>query len=124
MTASFSGRIIVDIAARSQNLIKLLVSYYLKVWALEPRKNSYVICTNNRDVRANTVVICTSPCQNYVNTKLYNAILPIGISVPLTEPLFDRLTEAIRSPYAVLDNRMVENYYRPLRSTQILWGEE
>ena len=86
------------------------------------RNNSYVVSTNNGDVRANTVVICTSASRNYVNTKLYNAILPIGTYVLLTEPLFDRLTEAIRSPYAVSDNRRIENYYRPLRSTQILWG--
>ena len=86
------------------------------------RKNSYIVCTNNGHVKANTVVICTSACQNYVSTKLYNAILPIGTYVLLTEPLFDRLTEAIRSPYAVSDSRRVENYYRPLRSTQILWG--
>ena len=86
-------------------------------------KNSYIVYTNNGHVRANTVVLCTSACQNCVNTKLYNAILPIGTYVLLTEPLFDRLTEAIRSPYAVSDNKRVENYYRPLRSTRILWGE-
>ena len=88
------------------------------------RKNSYIVYTNNGHEVANTFALCTWACQNYVNIKLYNAILPIGTYVLLTEPLFDRLTEAIRSPYAVSDNRRVENYYRSLRSTQILWGGE
>ena len=40
----------------------------------------------------------------------------------LTEPLGNRLKDAIRVPYAASDNRRIENYYRVLKDTRLLWG--
>jgi glycine/D-amino acid oxidase-like deaminating enzyme len=39
-----------------------------------------------------------------------------------TEPLGERLKEAIRGPYSVIDSRFDCDYYRPLADTRILWG--
>ena len=91
-------------------------------YKVSKRNSSFVIDSNQGQVKANTVVICISASSNHVNHKLYNSILPVGTFVLLTEPLYDQLSEAIRAPYAVSDNRRIENYYRPLQTTQILWG--
>ena len=91
-------------------------------YKVSKRNSSFVIDSNQGQVKANTVVICISASSNHVNRKLYNSILPVGTFVLLTEPLYDQLSEAIRAPYAVSDNRRIENYYRPLQTTQILWG--
>ena len=91
-------------------------------YKVSKRNGSFVIDSNQGQVKANTVVICISASNNHVNRKLYNSILPVGTFVLLTEPLYDQLSEAIRAPYAVSDNRRIENYYRPLQTTQILWG--
>ena len=39
-----------------------------------------------------------------------------------TEPLGAHLEDAIRVPYAIYDNQVATNYYRPLHDTRLLWG--
>tara|TARA_B100001123_G_C15266447_1_gene1008598 strand:+ start:141 stop:1457 length:1317 start_codon:yes stop_codon:yes gene_type:complete len=89
---------------------------------LERCAKGITIKTQKGRIYASKVIICISASKTCLNRKLFNAILPIGTYVLLTEPLNDQLKEAIRAPYAVSDSRRVENYYRPLASTQILWG--
>ncbi|GAA4356120.1 FAD-binding oxidoreductase [Kangiella marina] len=50
------------------------------------------------------------------------SILPIATYVMTTEPLGERLLDAINTPSAVYDTRFAFDYYRPLRDGRILWG--
>lgn len=73
-------------------------------------------------VSANHVVIA---CSGYIEGlvgRLSRATLPIGTYVVLTEPVGERLAEAIRAPNGVSDDRFAQDYYRPLPDTRILWG--
>ena len=80
------------------------------------------VTTPAGEVLADNVVFCCSGHIGWLNQRLSWATLPIGTYVLLTEPLGDRLETAIRAPYAAGDNRRIENYYRPLPDTRLLWG--
>lgn len=80
------------------------------------------VMTAHGEIRADNVVVCCSGHIGWLKHRLAWATLPIGTYVVLTEPLGDRLETAIRAPYAAGDNRRVENYYRVLPDTRLLWG--
>ena len=78
--------------------------------------------TARGEVRADHVVVC---CSGYIDRlfgPLSRATLPVATYVMVTEPLGDRLAEAIRAPFGVADNRTAQDYYRPLPDGRILWG--
>lgn len=54
--------------------------------------------------------------------QLTRALLPIATYVAVTEPLGERLKEAIRTRAAVYDSRFAFDYYRALPDTRVLWG--
>ncbi|WP_028465102.1 NAD(P)/FAD-dependent oxidoreductase [Nisaea denitrificans] len=80
------------------------------------------INTATGSVTANQVVICCSGYIRNLHPKLSRATLPVGTYVVLTEPLGDRLQDAIRAPYATSDSRLAGDYYRALPDTRLLWG--
>ena len=49
-------------------------------------------------------------------------MLPIATYVMATEPLGDRLRDAMSTKAAVYDSRFAFDYYRPLPDTRLLWG--
>lgn len=53
---------------------------------------------------------------------LARSTLPIATYVMVTEPLGDRLLDAMRTDAAVFDTRFAFDYYRPLPDTRLLWG--
>jgi len=80
------------------------------------------IDTARGSVSANQVVICCSGYIGHLHPKLARATLPVGTYVVLTEPLGDRLQDAIRAPYGTSDSRIANDYYRALPDTRLLWG--
>lgn len=80
------------------------------------------VVTAQGEVKAREVVIC---CGGYIE-KMYptlaNAILPIATYVMVTEPLGERLQNAMQTDAAVYDTRFAFDYYRPLPDTRLLWG--
>jgi gamma-glutamylputrescine oxidase len=80
------------------------------------------VITADGEITANNVVFCCSGYIGWLNHRLSWATLPIGTYVMLTEPLGDKLATAIRAPYAASDDRRIDNYYRPLPDTRLLWG--
>lgn len=92
------------------------------VTAIEAQGDRQRAITPAGEVIADNIVFCCSGHIGWLNQRLSWATLPIGTYVLLTEPLGDRLETAIRAPYAAADNRRIENYYRPLPDTRILWG--
>jgi len=52
-----------------------------------------------------------------LHTVVSAATVPIATFVMVTEPLGDRLRQAIRVPYAISDIKVATNYYRPLADT-------
>ena len=80
------------------------------------------IDTAKGSVTADQVVICCSGYIGHLHPKLSRATLPVGTYVVLTEPLGDRLQEAIRAPYGTSDSRIANDYYRALPDTRLLWG--
>ncbi len=87
------------------------------------RTGSHIdVGTSRGSVRCKTVVVC---CSGYIGglvPRLSRATLPVGTYVLLTKPLGADLEEAIRTQYAVADDRMAQDYYRPLEDGRLLWG--
>ncbi len=79
--------------------------------------------TKRGEIRCDHVVLA---CGGYIGTALSSrvamATVPVATFVMVTEPLGDRLKNAISVPYAVSDIQMPTNYYRPLSDGRLMWG--
>jgi glycine/D-amino acid oxidase-like deaminating enzyme len=80
------------------------------------------VTTAGGEVRAREVVMCCGGYIDRLHPRLRAAILPIATYVMVTEPLGERLRDAMRTGAAVYDTRFAFDYYRPLRDTRLLWG--
>jgi len=80
------------------------------------------VVTAGGQVLCDEVVVC---CGGYIE-RLYpalaGAILPIATYVMVTEPLENRLPEALATDAAIYDTRFAFDYYRPLQDSRLLWG--
>ncbi len=80
------------------------------------------IKTSQGTIKAKNVVVAGGGYIGDLFKPVSSSILPIATYVMTTEPLGDRLTDAINTDSAVYDTRFAFDYYRPLRDTRILWG--
>lgn len=92
------------------------------VTQLQKKGDVWHVQTPQGCVIADQIVLCCGVQTGGIQAKLARAILPVATFVMLTEPLQERLQEAVNAPYAVLDNRFSSNYYRPLPDSRLLWG--
>jgi len=80
------------------------------------------VATAGGEVLCDEVVVC---CGGYIE-RLYpalaGAILPIATYVMVTEPLGDRMQQALATDAAIYDTRFAFDYYRPLQDSRLLWG--
>jgi len=81
-----------------------------------------VTVENGNTVTAKNIVYACSGYIGKLSWNLANSIVPVSTYVMNTEPLGERMKDVIRVPYALLDNRFANDYYRPLSDTRILWG--
>jgi len=80
------------------------------------------LATPEGSVEAQTVVFCTGGYTDGLVPALRRAMLPIATYVMLTEPLGERVREAIRTDAAIGDTRRAGNYYRVVDGGRISWG--
>ncbi len=73
-------------------------------------------------VRAKSVVMACGGYIDGLEPRLSGALQPIATYVMVTEPLGDRLAEAVRTQATVIDSRFDFDYWRPLPDTRLLWG--
>ncbi len=93
-----------------------------RVTAIEREGAGWRVQAGNARVNSREVVVA---CGGYIGklfAPLSRAIMPIATYVMATEPLGDRLHEAMRTDAAVYDTRFAFDYYRPLPDTRLLWG--
>ena len=83
----------------------------------------HLVRTAGGEVRADSVVVA---CGGYIERlllRLARAIVPVATYVIATEPLGEnRLRSAMKLDLGISDNRLANDYYRPLPDTRILWG--
>ncbi|CAB3685171.1 NAD(P)/FAD-dependent oxidoreductase [Paraburkholderia rhynchosiae] len=82
----------------------------------------FVVHTPQGAIDARHVVMAGGGYTRNVYAKVERAVLPIATYVMATEPLGERLQDAIDTRAAVYDTRFAFDYYRPLPDTRILWG--
>lgn len=90
--------------------------------AIEKRQGKYVVRTEGGEVHADHVVFSGGGYARGLYRPVERAVLPIATYVVATEPLGDRLKDAINCESAVYDTRFAFDYYRPLQDSRILWG--
>ncbi len=78
--------------------------------------------TATGQVNARTVVLAMGGYTGDAVPALRRAMLPIATYIMLTEPLGDRVLDAIRTTAAIGDDRRAGNYYRVLDGGRIGWG--
>jgi len=80
------------------------------------------LATPQGKINARTVVFATGGYTDGVVPKLRRAMLPIATYILLTEPLGERVNDAIRTTAAIGDDRRAGNYYRVVEGGRIAWG--
>ncbi len=80
------------------------------------------IATARGRIRADRVVLACGGYIDGLQSRVSGGTIPIATFVMATEPLGAHLRDAIRVPYAIYDNQVATNYYRPLHDTRLLWG--
>lgn len=93
-----------------------------KVLHIDSRNSEKIIRTALGEVCARHVVVCCGGYIENLKPALARSVLPITTFVMATEPLGEKLTQAINTPAAVYDTRFAFDYYRPLPDTRLLWG--
>ena len=94
-------------------------SKVLRIDSSHPEK---IIYTDHGQVHTPKVVLCCGGYIEQLEPSLSPSVLPITTFVMTTEPLGERLHEAINTDAAVYDTRFAFDYYRPLNDTRLLWG--
>jgi gamma-glutamylputrescine oxidase len=89
---------------------------------LQRQGSGYLVETASGAVEARQVVMAGGGYARNVYRQVERAVLPIATYVMATEPLGERLKEAINTAAAIYDTRFAFDYYRPLPDTRILWG--
>lgn len=89
---------------------------------LERKGPGWSIRTPEAVIEAEHVVLACGGYLAGLRHEVDAAVLPIATYVMVTEPLGDRMREAIRTRAAVYDTRFAFDYYRPLPDTRLLWG--
>jgi gamma-glutamylputrescine oxidase len=92
------------------------------VLRLQRQGSGYLVETTRGAVEARQVVMAGGGYARNVHRQVERAVLPIATYVMATEPLGERLKEAIDTAAAIYDTRFAFDYYRPLPDTRILWG--
>jgi gamma-glutamylputrescine oxidase len=92
------------------------------VTQLQAEAAQKAVATAHGRIKARRIVMACGGYIDGLHRKLSGAIRPIATWVMVTEPLGDRLKEAMRGPHCVIDSRFDFDYYRPLPDTRILWG--
>lgn len=97
---------------------------YTKALKIDDRPNGgYIVHTPQGKITCNQVVLCCSIYVDDLNKKLKYASFPVYTFVMVTKPIpEDRLTAALNTQYAIIDNRYAQDYYRRLPDNRILWG--
>jgi gamma-glutamylputrescine oxidase len=90
--------------------------------ALTPTGVGWRVQTPAGEVTARWAILCTSAEGPALAPRLARAVLPIRSHIVVTEPLGERLAEAVAAPHAVYDDRLATGYYRPLPEGRLLWG--
>ena len=74
-------------------------------------------------VRCDHIVLAGSALlTGSLQRRVAGAIVPVSTFIAVTEPLGDRLGEAIAFPGAVSDTRRAGNYFRVIEGGRLLWG--
>jgi glycine/D-amino acid oxidase-like deaminating enzyme len=73
-------------------------------------------------IAARHVVLCVSSYGRHVYRPIGRAVLPVATYVAVTEPLGERVGQAIATGAAVSDTRRAGDYYRIVSGDRILWG--
>lgn len=90
--------------------------------ALQRDGEGWRLRTPQGEVRAEHVVLACGGYLAGLRREVDAGVLPIATYVMATEPLGERLGEAMRTAAAVYDTRFAFDYYRPLADTRLLWG--
>ena len=89
---------------------------------LQRQGSGYRVETADGAVEAKQVVMAGGGYARNIYRQVERAVLPIATYVVATEPLGERLKDAIDTAAAIYDTRFAFDYYRPLPDTRILWG--
>ena len=92
-----------------------------RVLSLKPN-GRVVLETAEGSVIADHALICTDGLLDGLQPAVEAHVMPIANHIATTEPLGDRLQEALTSRAAVSDSRFVVYYFRPTPDGRLLFG--
>jgi gamma-glutamylputrescine oxidase len=85
-------------------------------------RTGWIVQTPRGKVSARHVVLSGSAYPPHLWRPIDRAVLPVSTYVVVTEPMPERLAEAIRFPGCIGDTRRASDYYRIVEDGRLLWG--
>ena len=107
-----------DIAAK----IRVQVYEHTPATDLTRTGKIWRVKTPDGTISAKTIILAGSAYMAGLHDAYDKTHTPVATYVMATEPIGDKLPQAINTGAAVYDTRFNFDYYRPLPDTRILWG--
>lgn len=108
--------------ARAAHEHGVSVHEHSAVTALESSGAGWRVRTASGELHARHVVLACGGYLSGLDPRVDRAVLPIATYVMVTEPLGERLHQAIGTDGAIYDTRFAFDYYRKLPDDRLLWG--
>ncbi len=89
---------------------------------LKRGRTGWIVETPKGKIAARQVVLSGSAYPPPVWRQIDRAVLPVSTYVVVSEPMAERLGEAIRFPGCIGDTRRASDYYRIVDDGRLLWG--
>lgn len=80
------------------------------------------VATPNGRIRANHIVLAANTQLGRIANSVAQTVLPITTYVAVTEPIGERLNEAIRYRGAVSDSHSADHHYRVVGGDRLMWS--
>jgi len=92
------------------------------VISLDPAGVRKRIATPKARLRANHIVLAGNTDLGDASPKLAQTVMPVSGYVAVTQPLGEKLSQAITYRGAVSDTRLVDNHYRIVGGDRLMWA--
>jgi gamma-glutamylputrescine oxidase len=90
--------------------------------AIDPAGVRKRVVTHSARVRAEHIVLAGNVHLGNLSARVADTLVPITTYVAVTEPLGDRLADAVAYRGAVSDTRLADNHYRVVGGDRLLWA--
>jgi len=109
--------------AHAAQSLGVQIAEHSMVKSMSRHNDLWQLSTGTTTIHARDVVLCTGGYTGNLASQLYRTYLPIATYVMVTKADRQRVSTALRTRSAILDDRRASDYYRVVdQGRRLLWG--